>query len=351
MPGAKRRALKKLLKPESTESESPVNGTSTSASTTDDSSVSSVPVPAGQQSGDSASDVASSPTPVSTSPLAAAIASSVPVAAVVGAPVAGGGGMYGGNLWGAQRGGKKSSKQRFAERQARKKQAILESAPPTDPGWNAQLEKERQEEISVIGNACEVLNREIFEIQPDGHCMFAAVADQLGLMGVLPAHQPAPGVVHIATTRPFITLLKHFANVQSNNPYHTRRVAAQYMRDNQADFLPFLASVDGEDMPGATDDGLMTEDQFGEYCHRVEGTAEWGGEPEIQALCRAFDVPIHVIQRGPPTVVSHGGANDAFGGATTPEKSLDCGERVVRISYHRRMYGLGEHYNSLRPAT
>lgn len=63
---------------------------------------------------------------------------------------------------------------------------------------------------------------------------------------------------------------------------------------------------------------------------------------QIQALCRAFDVPIHVIQRGPPTVVSHGGANDAFGGATTPEKSLDCGERVVRISYHRRMYGLGE---------
>lgn len=82
-------------------------------------------------------------------------------------------------------------------------------------------------------------------------------------------------------------------------------------------------------------------------------------------------------------MVSHGGANDAFGGATTPEKSLDCGERVVRISYHRRMYGLGEvsqmlrrldlgsatwcrchfgptclvslltvqHYNSLRPAT
>lgn len=100
------------------------------------------------------------------------------------------------------------------------------------------------------------------------------------------ATQPAPGVVHIATTRPFITLLKHFANVQSNNPYHTRRVAAQYMRDNQADFLPFLASVDGEDMPGATDDGLMTEDQFGEYCHRVEGTAEWGGEPEV-SYCRA----------------------------------------------------------------
>ena len=55
------------------------------------------------------------------------------------------------------------------------------------------------------------------------------------------------------------------------------------MRDNQDDFLPFLASVDGEDMPGATDDGLMTPDQFKEYCHRVESTAEWGGEPEVSA--------------------------------------------------------------------
>lgn len=51
------------------------------------------------------------------------------------------------------------------------------------------MEKERQTEIAVINNACEVLGREIFEIQPDGHCMFAAVADQLGAMGVLSAEK------------------------------------------------------------------------------------------------------------------------------------------------------------------
>jgi len=49
-----------------------------------------------------------------------------------------------------------------------------------------------------------------------------------------------------------------------------------------------------------------------------------------------------VIQRGPPTIVSHGGSGDDFGGAMTPEKSAAQGEKVVRISYHRRMYGLGE---------
>lgn len=40
--------------------------------------------------------------------------------------------------------------------------------------------------------------------------------------------------------------------------------------------------------------------------------------------------------------MSHGGANDNAGGALTPEQSLAEGDRVVRISYHRRMYGLGE---------
>lgn len=40
--------------------------------------------------------------------------------------------------------------------------------------------------------------------------------------------------------------------------------------------------------------------------------------------------------------MSHGGEGDSFGGATTPEDSVKAGEKVVRISYHRRMYGLGE---------
>ncbi|WOO79642.1 OTU domain-containing protein 2 [Vanrija pseudolonga] len=314
MPGAKRRALKKLLN--GNKDKEAVSEPSSSASASD----AALPPRASADSARSALSARSTHSTSSASP-ASAHSSPKPPSPVL--PVLNHG-LWGGG--GAPRGGKKSSKQRFAERQARKKQSILDAAPPTDPAWNAQLEKERQEEIAVISQACDTLGANIFEIQPDGHCMYAAVADQLGLLGILPAHQ-------------------------SNNPYHTRRVAATYLRQHQDDFLPFLPSVDGEDMPGATDDGLMTPEQYGEYCHRVEGTAEWGGEPEIQALSRAFSIPIHVIQRGPPTVVSHGGENDAFGGATSPEESAKAGARVVRISYHRRMYGLGEHYNSLRPAT
>lgn len=53
---------------------------------------------------------------------------------------------------------------RSADSQARKKAALLNSAPPSDPDWTAQLEKERQEEIRVISGACEVLGREIYEV-------------------------------------------------------------------------------------------------------------------------------------------------------------------------------------------
>jgi len=145
----------------------------------------------------------------------------------------------------------------------------------------------------------------------------------------------------------------------------TRKTAAQYMREHKDDFIAFLPSIGGEDTAAATEDGMMTDQGFEKYCRTVAETGEWGGEPEvglrlrllfhrfsysfiselrsqIQALSRAFKIPIHVIQRGPPTIVSHGGTDDDFGGAMTPEKSAAQGEKVVRISYHRRMYGLGE---------
>ncbi|WVQ81013.1 hypothetical protein IAT38_003120 [Cryptococcus sp. DSM 104549] len=240
------------------------------------------------------------------------------------------GGMYGGGMYGHGRGGgrggkKKSSRQKFEERQARKQEALANSAPPEDPQWTAQLEKERQDEIRIIGAACVALGREIHEIAPDGHCMYAAIGDQLGLIGIISKHDAA-------------------------DPKVIRKHAANFMLSHPDDFMPFLPSITGEDSAGATDDGLMTEEGFKKYCSLVADTGEWGGEPEIQALSRAFSIPIHVIQRGPPTIVSHGHSNESFGGVLTPEESKEAGDRVVRISYHKRMYGLGEHYNSLRVA-
>ena len=78
----------------------------------------------------------------------------------------------------------------------------------------------------------------------------------------------------------------------------------------------------------------MSTQEYERYCATVRDTAAWGGEPEILALCKAFNVSIHVIQGASPNVVVH----DPAGAPQSDKKA----EQVVRISYHRRMYGLGE---------
>lgn len=372
MPGSKRRALKKLLSP----NHSPFTPDSPSADTTPSSALSPQPqLPPAIDDGAAAQAAAAGISPQelqdnavledmherekeighASSPAGLReVISPSPSSVSAQGQETKSGGMYA-NANGGGGGGKKkkSSRQRFEERQvsltclpsvpvgnviayvslffphskplltaesffqARKQEALLESAPPADPEWTAQLEKERQEEIKVISDACIALNCELFEIAPDGHCMYAAIGDQLGLLGIVPVEE-------------------------ATDPRAIRRMAADYMLSHPDDFMPFLPSIAGEDTPDATSDGMITHSGFAQYCKAVAETGEWGGEPEIQALSRAYGVPIHVIQRGPPTVVSHGGKDDSFGGGLTAEESGRQGKRVVRISYHKRMYGLGE---------
>jgi OTU domain-containing protein 6 len=118
----------------------------------------------------------------------------------------------------------------------------------------------------------------------------------------------------------------------------TRLAAANYMLSHEDDFLPFLPSIEGEDGEGATSDGMMTSRQYNRYCATIRDTAAWGGEPEILALSRVFGVPIHVVQAGKPPVVIH----EPIDGM-----SDTAGTKVCFISYHRRMYGLGEVRNLL----
>ncbi|KAH9893901.1 cysteine proteinase [Epithele typhae] len=210
---------------------------------------------------------------------------------------------------------KKDSKARFKARQARKAAALVDSYAPNDTEADARIQRETKEEEASIKQTCEELGLTMFEITPDGHCLFSAVADQLSLLGILPSGQ---------------------ANYAA-----TRMSAASYIHSHPDDFLPFLPSEAGEDAAGATDSGLMTRAQFEGYCTRMRDTAIWGGEPEIQALSRVYNVPIHVVQGGQPPVVVH----EPVGSVLPP------GDKRVYISYHRRLYGLGEHYNSLRPKT
>jgi hypothetical protein len=81
----------------------------------------------------------------------------------------------------------------------------------------------------------------------------------------------------------------------------------------------------------------MSFRSFERYCTGIRDTSVWGGEPEILALSRAYDVPIHVVQGELPHVVVHNPR-----GAPKEGDALDQERKVVRISYHRRLYGLGE---------
>ncbi|KAJ3515800.1 hypothetical protein NLJ89_g1526 [Agrocybe chaxingu] len=214
-----------------------------------------------------------------------------------------------------EKGKKQDAKSRFQARQVARKAAILaQSFSPDDPAHQARLENEAKDEDDAINNVCRNLNLEVFEINPDGHCLYSAIADQLVLLGQVSPEQA------------------NYAAIRS--------VAANYIHSHPDDFLPFLPSTGGEDSEGALDAGLMDPFQFDSYCKTVRDTATWGGEPEIVALSRAFNTPIHVVQGGNPSIVRHypreGDAGDPNGPA-------------VWISYHRKLYGLGEHYNSLRP--
>ncbi|KAG8967047.1 hypothetical protein FRC03_010795 [Tulasnella sp. 419] len=209
---------------------------------------------------------------------------------------------------------KKDPRSRHRERQAKKASALAASYEPNDQEADARFEREKAEEAAAIKTACEDLGLEMWEVQPDGHCLYAAIADQLACLSLIPPSK---------------------ANYQT-----TRETAADYLSRHQDDFLPFIPSVNGEDGQGATDStGLMTPDQYKTYCSIVRNTGAWGGEPEIMALSKAYNVPIHVVQWGSPSIVCHSPAGDY----------VDPKLPSVKISYHRRMYGLGEHYNSLRP--
>ncbi|KXN82075.1 OTU domain-containing protein 6B [Leucoagaricus sp. SymC.cos] len=222
---------------------------------------------------------------------------------------------------------KQSAKSRFQARVARKAVALAHGIVPDDPEVQARLEQETKDEGDAINRVCKQHRRQLFQvgfwitfssnvinvnylkINPDGHCLYSAAADQLALLGKISGPQAN-----------YVTM---------------RAVAANYIESHVDDFLPFLPTVEGEDVPGATDSGLMSPQQFQQYCFSVRNTAVWGGEPEIQALSRAFDVPIYVVQGGVPSVVTHDPSGDSDASGAVKQGG-------VWLSYHRRMYGLGE---------
>ncbi len=144
----------------------------------------------------------------------------------------------------------------------------------------------RHVELNLINEHLRPMGLYVHEVQSDGNCLYRAVAMAL-----------------YAMERQFMDL---------------RATAANHLRDNKLEFLPFLETEDANDFEG--------------YCFRVESTAQWGGDLEIRVLSEALAQPIEVHQAGSDPLL--------FG-------DNSCGTTLLRISYHKTYYALGAHYNAI----
>lgn len=155
----------------------------------------------------------------------------------------------------------------------------------------------RNVETQKIKEILKKMGLMIYEIEADGNCLYNAVDHQL--------------------------------KSKINSGYGTKQLrleTSQQIRSNINEYLPFLSNVNTGEM--------MTEEEFQDYCTKVANTTNWGGQVELRALSHVLKKSITVIQAdGPPLVMG--------------EEYSDSESLVV--SYHRHMYRLGEHYNSVQP--
>ncbi|KAI9670493.1 MAG: hypothetical protein M1817_004360 [Caeruleum heppii] len=152
------------------------------------------------------------------------------------------------------------------------------------------------------------------DIRPDGHCLYSAIADQLGQLGI-DASSPLPTEFVDQRDGPEASEEQGYRKV--------RRAAAAYIAQHPEDFQPFL------------------EESLDVYVGKIRDTAEWGGQLELLALSRSYGVEIDVVQ------------GDGRVEKILPTRDLEKAEEGKRmwLAYYRHTYGLGEHYNSLRKAS
>lgn len=177
-------------------------------------------------------------------------------------------------------------KERLARRAAEQEEAAQRAEEEA-----SNMTDNRARESDYMKKIFETYNLVEKDIDPDGHCLFSAVADQLGRSGI-----PLGG--------------------SGEPPYKTvRKAASSYMLEHGDDFAPFL------------------EEELEPYALKIRDTAEWGGQMELMALARRYQAEIRVVQDGRMEKIGE-------------EEGKETG-KTLWLAYYRHGYGLGEHYNSL----
>ncbi|RDW60456.1 deubiquitinase OTU2 [Aspergillus mulundensis] len=190
----------------------------------------------------------------------------------------------------------------------------------------AQAEEEASTQTNHRGNEKEIMDASFkklklkeIEINPDGHCLFSAVATQLDEMGL--GLRPDPSRIILQSTTQ--TRVDTVASPKHDGYRAVRAVTADFISEHKDDFEPFM------------------EEPIDAYTRKIKLTAEWGGQLELQAIARAYGVDINVVQGdGRIEKIESGDAN----GDVDEEEQK---KRVIWLAYYRHTYGLGEHYNAL----
>lgn len=189
-------------------------------------------------------------------------------------------------------------KARLARRTAEQTAAAAQAAEEA-----ARLPNLRDQELEAMRGNYTQRNLKEKEIEPDGHCLYSAMVDQLIDAGIdLKTSTEAASIrSEISTAVPAFKMV--------------RQVAASYIAHHQDDFIPFL------EMP------------VEEYIRNIRDTAEWGGHLELMALAQAYKVTVNVLQ--------------SDGKVEKIECGVESSDKQLWLAYYRHSFGLGEHYNSL----
>jgi len=125
-----------------------------------------------------------------------------------------------------------------------------------------------------------------------------------------------------------------------------RKRAADYIRMHAVDFAPFLPfePADGYDGSSRT---TAVQRAVDAYCKRLAETSMWGGHPEIRALSCTVGLPI-IVYQAELDPLRFTPETETF--AATKRTAMDDYDVVLRLSFHRHYFALGEHYNSVVPA-
>jgi len=181
------------------------------------------------------------------------------------------------------------------KRRNKKAAAEKERQDQIDEQELSNLTGPRHLETQAIKAALAQKNLVISDIPSDGNCLYAALVHQL-------AQQNTQRTVQ-----------------------ELRQLTAEHMRSHQDDFLPFLCHTDSGEP--------YTAEEYEAYCTELANSPVWGGQLEIQALSQILQAPITVIQaEGAPIVLGDGLSNE-----------------MLTLTYHRHIYRLGAHYNSVKP--